>query len=82
MRTLASYAIAAGIGLILLGAQAVRADPMRCSGEQKTCNATCMKIARATLASCMEACHVAQQSCMHTGCWSNGTSKYCGLMKQ
>jgi hypothetical protein len=77
-----SAAIAAGIVLILLGAQGLRADPMRCSGEQKTCNATCAKIARATLANCMEGCHVAQQICMHTGCWSNGTAKYCGLMKQ
>jgi hypothetical protein len=80
MKTKITLAIAAG--LFLLAAPPVFAAPMRCSGEQKTCSANCLKIARTVVASCLEACHVTQQACMRTGCWANGTSKYCGLMKQ
>jgi hypothetical protein len=80
MKTTIISAIAAGF--FLLAAQPLLADPMRCSGEQKTCNANCTKIARTAVANCLELCHATQQGCMRTGCWSNGTSKYCGLMKQ
>jgi hypothetical protein len=77
-----TYAIAAFIGLFLFDAQAVRADPMRCSGEEKTCNANCMKNARTELANCLANCHTSRQVCTRTGCWDTGTSRYCGLMKQ
>jgi hypothetical protein len=82
MKIRIAFAIVVGIGLILSNTQPGLADPMRCSGEQKTCNANCLKIARTAVADCLAVCHVTQQSCMHTGCWADGTSKYCGLMKQ
>ena len=73
---------AAVFGLLLLGAQPAPAQPMRCSGEAKTCNATCVKNGGATVANCLAVCHVVQANCMKTGCWDNGTNRYCGLMKQ
>jgi hypothetical protein len=76
------YAIAAVIGLYLFGAQTVLALPMRCSGEQKTCNANCLKAARTAVAKCLATCHASQQFCMRTGCWDSGISRYCGLLKQ
>jgi hypothetical protein len=80
MKTRISYAIA--VGLILLAAQQVLADPMRCTGEEKTCNANCLKIARVSVSNCLETCRASRQIFMRTGCWNSGTSKYCGLMKQ
>jgi hypothetical protein len=76
------HAIAAGIGLILLATQAALADPMKCSGEEKTCITNCSKFARTTVANCLEACRVSRLICLRTGCWDSGTSRYCGLMKQ
>ena len=75
-------AIAACVGLILLDTQAALADPMRCTGEEKTCNTNCLKIARTAVSSCLETCRANRQICLRTGCWDSGTSKYCGLMKQ
>ena len=77
-----SHAIVIGLVLFLLGAQALRAEPMKCSGEEKTCNTTCLKNGRAAPINCREICHVALQICMRTGCWDNGAGRYCGLMKQ
>jgi len=75
-------AIIAAIALVLLGAQGAQAEPMRCSGEQKTCNTNCVKFAGANLATCQASCHVSQANCMRTGCWDNAGNRYCGLMKQ
>ena len=75
--------IAAAIGLYLCGAQPLRAEPMKCSGEQKTCIATCAKYSNGAVASkCVQGCYASQSICMRTGCWDSGTSRYCGLMKQ
>ena len=83
MRNPIGHAIAAALVLILLGAQGLRAEPMKCSGEEKGCNTTCLKNGRAAPVNCREICHVALQICMRTGCWDDGTAnKYCGLMKQ
>jgi hypothetical protein len=82
MKTSTRLAMVAAVGFILLGAPAAIAAPMRCSGEQKTCSTACLKVARIAPADCLAACHAMQQSCMHTGCWNIGTSRYCGLMKQ
>jgi hypothetical protein len=73
---------AAAAGLVLLAAQTVLADPMRCSGELKTCNTNCVKFARLAVSKCLETCHASQNICMRTGCWDSGTSRYCGLLKQ
>ena len=80
MKTNITFALAAG--LILLGAQAAFAEPMKCSGEEKTCNTNCIKIARAAVSRCMETCRSSRFICLRTGCWDSGTSRYCGLTKQ
>ncbi len=78
-----TFAIAACAGLYLFGAQAALAQPMRCSGERKTCISNCEKnINRAVASKCVATCHLSQSICMRTGCWDSGTSRYCGLMKQ
>jgi hypothetical protein len=76
------HAIVLGIGLFLLGAQATLADPMKCSGEEKTCVTNCSKFARTTVSQCLEACRMSRIICLRTGCWDTGTNRYCGLMKQ
>ena len=75
------YLLAAG--LFLLAAQAGRAEPMKCSGENKTCLSVCSKMTvPAVLAACLDNCRSVKKSCLQTGCWNNGSSRYCGLMKQ
>ena len=80
MKTQITYVMA--VGVFLMATQAAHADPMRCTGEEKNCNSNCVKFARATVSNCLEICRATRQICMRTGCWDNGTSKYCGLMKQ
>ena len=76
------YAMAAGIGLVMLSAQATLADPMKCTNEEKTCVTNCSKFARTTVQQCLEGCRMSRMICLRTGCWDSGTSRYCGLMKQ
>ena len=76
------HAIVLGIGIFLLSAQAALADPMKCSGEEKTCVTNCSKFARTTVSQCLEACRMSRIICLRTGCWDTGTNRYCGLMKQ
>jgi hypothetical protein len=70
--------------LLLFGLQMASAEPMKCSGEQKTCLKTCGASAgnAAQAQQCLENCRTAQANCMHNGCWANGSLRYCGLMKQ
>jgi hypothetical protein len=84
MRNVADKFIGAMLaGALLLGAQAARAEPMKCSGEQKTCVNNCVKAGNALQAKqCGENCRVSQANCMRSGCWANGALRYCGLMKQ
>jgi hypothetical protein len=75
-------ASAAIIALALLAAPAL-AEPMKCSGEQKTCNTVCLKTINPALqAQCIADCHTRLNYCKQTGCWDNGTSRYCGLMRK
>ena len=67
--------------LALLSAPAAHADPMKCSGEEKTCLINCKKIARVAVSVCATGCGSRLSACMKTGCWDNGAQKYCGLMK-
>jgi len=72
----------AGLALLLCW-HSVFATPMRCSGEQKTCIANCAKSpARSSISFCLTNCGARQSMCMKTGCWDNGTQRYCGLLKQ
>jgi hypothetical protein len=76
------YAVAAIVGLCLFCSQTVLAQPMRCSGEQRVCVSNCIKANPASASVCATDCGARQSLCMKTGCWDNGTQKYCGLMKQ
>ena len=60
----------------LLSAPAL-ADPMKCSGEEKTCVAACKTMKGAALSLCVTNCGARLSMCMKTGCWDNGTSRYC-----
>jgi hypothetical protein len=68
--------------LFLLSAQTASADPMKCSGENKTCVAACGKSASPQAKQCAENCRTSLANCARTGCWANGALRYCGLMKQ
>ena len=75
--------LAAAAGILLACAQALRAEPMKCSGEQKNCAADCAKYTNKTVAAkCVQSCFVSQSICLRTGCWDSGNGRYCGLMKQ
>jgi hypothetical protein len=68
--------------LNLFAAQGAIAAPMLCSGEQKTCIAACQRIPGNLIADCIAGCRARQNYCKHTGCWDNGTNRYCGLLRQ
>ena len=68
---------------IALCGPGAHATPMRCSGEQNTCIASCKKNpAIASIPTCITNCGSRQAYCMKTGCWDTGFQKYCGLLKQ
>ena len=68
--------------LFLLSAQMASADPMKCSGENKTCVTACGKSASPQAKQCAENCRTSLANCARTGCWANGALRYCGLLKQ
>ena len=69
--------------LSLLSARTALAAPMQCSGEEKTCLAVCVKYTnRAQVDACVAGCRASLVYCQHTGCWDNGGSRYCGLMRK
>jgi hypothetical protein len=77
------YAIAAIVGLYLSGAQTALAGPMLYRGEQKVCISNCVKNTNpAGVSNCLAICHARLAVCRKTGCWDNGTNRYCGLMRQ
>lgn len=83
MRRKIIYAMAAIVALYLFGARAALAAPMLCSGEEKTCLSLCVKYTNpAQAANCVASCRARLAYCKHTGCWDNGTSRYCGLLRQ
>jgi hypothetical protein len=76
------HALAMAASLTLLTASALAA-PMKCSGEQKTCVTVCQKTINPALqAQCIADCRTRLNYCRQTGCWDNGTSRYCGLLRQ
>lgn len=77
------YVVIAIPALCLLTAAPVFAGPMKCSGEQKTCIIVCQKTINPALqAQCIADCRNRLNFCRQTGCWDNGTNRYCGLMRQ
>lgn len=76
-------AAAAVAGLCLLCSHTALAEPMKCSGEQKACIASCNRSPnRASISVCITNCGTRQAMCVRTGCWDNGMQKYCGLARQ
>ncbi len=63
-------------------AGAAKAQPMKCSGEETTCQQACAKGPSAKKSACLTECGVRRNICMRTGCWDNGRLRYCGLAKQ
>jgi hypothetical protein len=75
--------VAAVIAVIFVfAAHAAQAEPMKCSGEQKTCQSACARMPAGQVQPCLEGCRASQAYCIRSGCWQNGASRYCGLMKQ
>ena len=73
----------AAAGLFLLSVPMALAEPMKCSGEQKTCAARCVKAGTGAQSKyCTEECRTSHLNCVRTGCWANAGTRYCGLMKQ
>ena len=66
----------------LICAQPARAAPMTCSSEQKVCLAPCLKFPPAVAKDCTNACRARFDFCRRSGCWDNGTSRYCSLLRQ
>jgi hypothetical protein len=67
----------------LLFATTARAEPVRCSNELKACIAACGSLPAGQRSSpCITACQVRMSSCRQNGCWDNGASRYCGLLRQ
>ncbi len=82
-RLLTAYAFTAiaVLSLALSGGTAL-SQPMKCSGEEKTCTTACSKTARSAVNTCLTRCGTSKAYCLKTGCWVNGAQKYCGLLKQ
>jgi len=79
LRHLAAASLLLGTFLV---APVALADPMKCSGEETTCRQVCTKQPPGTLSSCLTICGARRAACMRTGCWDNGSVRYCGLAKQ
>lgn len=79
------FALGALALLVLLTAdvakQTAMAEPMKCSGEEKACVTACRKTARMTVSVCLTGCGARLAACVKTGCWDNGTQRYCGLSR-
>jgi hypothetical protein len=77
-------ALAAAIALAaFLGIATVHAEPVRCSNEAKACTAACGSVPdRQRTSACITACQARMSSCRQTGCWDNGSFRYCGLLRQ
>ena len=77
------YVIAAVVGLSLIYPKTTLAAAMRCSGEEKTCFANCTRILESVSnAACLANCRARNAMCLQTGCWDNGSVRYCDLLKR
>lgn len=80
------YGAAALFGVLLCGGASVttaRAEPMKCSDEEKVCATTCARTTpKASLSVCVTNCGTRMSMCAKTGCWDDGTQKTCGLSRK
>ncbi len=71
------------LGVYLLVPERASADAMVCSGEEQACIAKCPKFTNPSITSnCVTNCHTRRSICMRTGCWDNGTVRFCGLARR
>lgn len=70
------------VSAALFLAAPAQAQPMKCSGEDKTCQSACGKVPAGATSACLTECGIRKVACMRTGCWDNGRQRYCGLAKQ
>jgi hypothetical protein len=76
-------AVAVAAGVFLLWSGTAVAEPMKCSGEQQMCLKSCTTLTDATRQkACINICGQRQAACRQNGCWNNGNSTYCGLLRQ
>jgi hypothetical protein len=76
-------AVVVAAGALLLSCGTAAAEPMKCSGEQQMCVANCAKLTdQIRLRACVTNCSQRLAACQQTGCWNNGSSNYCGLLRQ
>jgi len=76
------HAIAAVGALVLFGAQPASADSMKCSDQEKACVVACQRMPRALVGDCIANCRARANFCRQTGCWNEGTKRYCGLSRR
>jgi hypothetical protein len=75
--------VIAATAAFLLWCGTAAAEPMKCSGEQQACVTSCTKLTdQIRLRACVTSCSQRQAVCRQTGCWNNGRSNYCGLLRQ
>jgi hypothetical protein len=83
MRGIVITATAAAVVVVYLsGVPVALAAPMLCSGEQKNCIAACQNKPRALVGDCIANCRARTNYCKQTGCWDDGSKRYCGLGRQ
>ena len=76
-------AAAAATVMLLSWCKAAAADPMKCSGEYQACVSSCARLGDPALRrTCITTCSLRQAACRQTGCWDNGATTYCGLLRQ
>ena len=69
--------------LLLFSSGTAAAAAMDCGSQHKVCLANCSQPNnRQGVPVCVKECHARQLFCMRTGCWSEGASHYCGLLKR
>ncbi len=66
----------------LFGAQVAHSGPMKCSSQEQACMAACKKGPTGLIPNCVTNCRARFNFCRQTGCWDDGKSRYCRLLRQ
>lgn len=66
----------------LIVAQPAQAGPMKCSSEEQSCIAACRKGPLGLLPNCVTNCRARFNFCRQTGCWDDGKTRFCRLLRQ
>jgi hypothetical protein len=69
--------------VVMFGVAPGGAEPVRCSNESKTCLSACATLRdKQSASACINTCQARMASCQRTGCWDDGSFRYCGLLRQ